>query len=467
MQRLREGLTLALIVLLPFHAFGVTVLTRLFAGPGHAPLAWLALWKEVVVFALIAVTLTELVSRQLSKQSSQPSIDSIDRLVFFFVLIALLVTGLNFAGWGPLLYGAKYDLVPLVLLGVLKLVPWSTAFGQRALRALVAAGCVVSVLGFVSLVLPQSVFSALGYSDLHSLYVPSGPLAPFQQLGGSALRRVQSVMSGPNQLGIWLLLPIAAASVLLWRQPKQRRWRSGVIVCAFVLVCGLLFTASRSAAIAMTAMLFVGAAWANMLGNAKRQLLRMAIAACVFLTILVVLFPDLVIRTASSRDHLARPLQALERIGAHPFGLGLGTAGPATNRYSDACVHLEDGADASWAAQHPQLCVFVGDVQVQPRPNTGASCDCPFLPENWYLQLGVETGVLGMMLFVALLFHVLQSLRAVATTSVVAMPAAMALFGVAVAGLFLHAWEDAAVAYTVWILAAIGLSGQKPKEPAA
>jgi hypothetical protein len=35
------------------------------------------------------------------------------------------------------------------------------------------------------------------------------------------------------------------------------------------------------------------------------------------------------------------------------------------------------------------------------------------------------------------------------------------LTGVAVAGLFLHAWEDAAVAYTMWIFVAAALSAEK------
>jgi hypothetical protein len=38
MQRIRESLALILIALLPFHALAVTLLTKLIAGPGHAPL---------------------------------------------------------------------------------------------------------------------------------------------------------------------------------------------------------------------------------------------------------------------------------------------------------------------------------------------------------------------------------------------------------------------------------------------
>lgn len=134
-------------------------------------------------------------------------------------------------------------------------------------------------------------------------------------------------------------------------------------------------------------------------------------------------------------------------IAAHPLGFGLGSAGPAANHTSDPCVFLEEGADVSWAKDRQNLCVFSGDVQVQP---AGHVCRCPFLPENWYLQVGVELGVIGLVLYLLL----------VGVTSywlLVTRPWfswSLAFVGISVAALFLHAWEDSAVAYTVWTLLA-------------
>ncbi|HRH94076.1 MAG TPA: hypothetical protein PKV72_06125, partial [Candidatus Peribacteria bacterium] len=245
LQQTRERLALALIVLLPFHAFLVTAATRVLSGPGHAPLAALALWKEVAVLMLMGIVFAELVADPAALNRLR-RIDPIDRITCLFAMLALIVTWAHFAGWGPLLYGAKYDLLPLILLAVLKLVPWSKAFGRHALSALLWTGAVVALLGFVMLVLPQNVFTMLGYSDLHSLYVANGPLAPFQQLGGSAIRRMQSVMSGPNQLGIWMLLPLSAAFVALIRTVREKlNWtRMGALA---VLAAALTLTFCRSA----------------------------------------------------------------------------------------------------------------------------------------------------------------------------------------------------------------------------
>ncbi|HRH93764.1 MAG TPA: hypothetical protein PKV72_04520, partial [Candidatus Peribacteria bacterium] len=176
-----------------------------------------------------------------------------------------------------------------------------------------------------------------------------------------------------------------------------------------------------------------------------------------FVVIVAVARPASVLRLASSRGHLEKPLHALQLIGEHPFGIGLGTAGPASNRFSDTCVELEAGADATWAQEHPDLCVMVGGTQVQP----AKPCDCPLLPENWYLQIGIETGVLGLLLFLSLLAVVWNSLLKLKVSVPLAVPVALMLAGVSVAALFLHAWEDAATAYTVWILVAAALSPQK------
>ena len=57
----RERLTIALIALLPLHALLVTVLTKVIAGAGHAPLPVLALWKEALLGIILLIALWEIV----------------------------------------------------------------------------------------------------------------------------------------------------------------------------------------------------------------------------------------------------------------------------------------------------------------------------------------------------------------------------------------------------------------------
>lgn len=439
LQSTRERLALLLIGLLPFHALLVTFGTQVLEGPGNSPLTVLALWKE----ALLGLILLLAVLEWLKKPSIK--LDIFDWLILGMLALSVIVTAQTHGDWKLYAYGFKYDFVPLVAFLVLRRVAWSEGFLDRAFKTILISAGVVCIYGMISWYLPQSFFSLLGYSDLHSLYTPDGPLAAFQQIGGTSIRRLQSTMSGPNQLGLWLLLPF---SIIISRNKKIGSW--GLVVGVFVL-CAMFMTLSRSALLAAAVM--VGLTLWKQLSQSQFWKFAGALFVASFVLAIGSYFtiPDIVVRTASTSDHISRPMEAVRIIRQHPFGLGLGMAGPASNRVSDTCVHLEEGADASWAADRPNLCVFVGDVQAQPEDR---ECSCPLLPENWYLQMGVEMGVLGIVLFVVL--TILLTLRLSGAMQ-------LAFVGVSIAALFLHAWEVTALAYSLWFLISLPL-GQHQRD---
>ncbi|OGJ59912.1 hypothetical protein A2881_02140 [Candidatus Peribacteria bacterium RIFCSPHIGHO2_01_FULL_55_13] len=470
LQRIREGLTLVLIAVLPFHAFLVTVGTKLIAGSGQSPLPVLALWKEAVLGMILLVALVE-IFREWKTESGKWKVDVFDILIVGLIAWSII---LYFVFHFPLstfhfAFGFKYDFLPLVAFLILRRVPWSPWFISTAVAVLLSVGAVVAVYGIAAIFLPMSWFTALGYSDLHSLYVPGGPLAPFQQIESIGIRRMQSVMSGPNQMGLWLLIPWSIAFVDLVR----RRSFAGLLVCS-LLVVGILLSFSRSAWIA-AAVIGAVVAWKHL---SRKQMVMAASFLIVLAVIAVAAFPSIVLRATSTTGHIDRPLQALQIMKEHPLGLGLGSAGPASNRFSDACVDLPAGSDASWAQAHSQLCVFVGGNQVQPPLPSGElrpagqpadrTCSCPLLPENWYLQIGVELGWIGFILYVTLVLMLLKRLTELKIENVKLKKEEFSIFnfqfsiglaflGISIAALFLHAWEDSAVAYTVWILMAMGL----------
>ncbi len=426
-------------------------------GPGHAPLPEFAVWKETLLAVILCLCLVELIARGRSGFRILTRMDVLDVLILILLGLSIVLPiaiGLAFhpAQW---LLGFKYDFIPLVAFLMLRRVPWSDFFRKRVTQVILWAGVAVATYGIATLFLPDSFFLWLGYSPLHSLYIPEGPLAAFQYIGGTSVARIQSTMSGPNQLGLWLLLPL---SILLSRMLKgsvSRFW----FPVSCLLLGALVLTFSRAAWIAAAVITIVVA----FLSLPRRAFWKFsaiggaALAACLLIVALVA--PQILSRVTSNREHLARPLAAMQQMIAHPFGQGLGTAGPATNRTGDACVYLERGADASWAKDQPNLCVFVGKNQVQPPERT---CTCPFLPENWYLQIGVELGVLGFLLYVTLITIVLYRLWK-GRKDPWGFPIFLAFFGISIAALFLHAWEDAAVAYTVWIFAAVELRCKENK----
>lgn len=451
LQYVRERLVLVLIAVLPFHAFLVTVGTKTIAGAGHAPLPMLAVWKEGVLGVILGIALAEIVigirstvSGEQTAESNRRSmvrLDILDMCIIALCMIALVLFAFGKpASLSAFVFGFRYDFVPLIAFMVLRRVTWSADFLHRALRVVLVVAVIVAGYGLIAATLPQSLFTRLGYSDLHSLYLPGGPIAAFQQIGGSALRRVQSVMSGPNQLGLWLLLPFAVA--LLRRRPAD----------VLLILLAVFATLSRSALLGVFVIMTI-VLWRTLSHKRFFQLAAGSFVLGVFATVIGgSVFSDVILRKASSSDHIARPIAALRMIAVHPLGYGLASAGPASNRISDACVHLEVGSDASWASDRPDLCVFVGDEQAQP---IGRTCRCPFLPENWYLQIGVEMGVLGMLIFIMFIVLVLITLAKSYKLKAISYSVFLAFLGVSIAAFFLHAWEDSALSYTLWILVAV------------
>lgn len=462
-QRIRESLALVLVALLPFHAFMVTVLTKWIAGPGHAPLGYLAVWKEGVLAVILLMALIEIVFR-IQNAAFRMKFDVIDLLIVGLLALGIGVSLVNSQLSilnSQFLYGLRYDFIPLIAFLILRRIQWSEWFMDLLPHVLYYTGFAVVLYSFCSRFFPIEWFTWLGYSDLHSLYVPDGPLAAFQQIGDSTIRRVQGPMSGPNQLGLWLLIPLTIGLARLrgaWG--TQARWRFLAYTSGVCLV--LLLTLCRAAWIGAAVIIGI-TLWPVIKSLSRRAVITMLVSAICFLVIAVAAFPSILLRVSSTRGHLDRPLEAIGMMIAHPFGLGLGTAGPATNRTSDSCVMLLPTDDPSWAKPHPNLCVFVGDTQVQPADRV---CHCPFLPENWYLQIGVEMGWVGMIIYLALVIIVLCRLWDVRSqksevskknlfSAYCLLPTFAAL---SIAALFLHAWEDSAVAYTVWVLIAAALS---------
>ncbi len=447
LQRIREFLAIFLVALLPFHALLVTFLTKIFIGPELQPFRLFALWKEFVLLLLLCLALYEILYTCVIHSDQRRRILSVDAFdiglivalayVFFFFRSSVLTP--------QFLLGFKYDFFPLVTFFFLRRVRWSSTFIDRLCAILVMIAVGMSVYGLLTLVLPMAFFVWLGYSDLHSLYLADAPLAAFQQIGGTMIRRVQSTMSGPNQFGLWLLLPLGYCLSQL-----QKNYRHILLVQVCILLLGIFLSYSRAAWLGSFFMIVCSFCMTR--AFSIKKFFYSSTIFLVFCIIFFSLFSNIFLRSQSSRDHFRLPLRAVQTMFTHPLGRGLGSAGPASNAVSDTCVFLSSGSDTTWAKNRDTMCIFVDDVQVQP---SNRICQCPFLTENWYLQWGVEMGFFGLFISVFLLLFTLVIVYREH------LGAFLAFAGLSIAGIFLHSFEDTAIAYSLWILLAVHVSSLK------
>ena len=128
---------------------------------------------------------------------------------------------------------------------------------------------------------------------------------------------------------------------------------------------------------------------------------------------------------------------SLEMFLYNPFGYGLGIAGPA----SQIGNSIESAGD--WV-------IATNTTQTVHR----------FLPENWFVQVLLEQGIIGLVLFSALFIVIWARLfdRIKKHKDYISVAWFTAFVGLCFMWLFIHVFEDAAISYTAFLIFGILLS---------
>ncbi len=354
------------------------------------------------------------------------------RLVWLILVYGLI----NFV-WGAVAYAQHevslkalgYGLIVDIRMPAFFLVTWAIAVRTSRiqiprLRLALWPAVIVVVFGLLQVfVLPHNFLSHFGYGP--------NTIPVYETINSNThYIRIQSTLRGANPLGAYLLIPISVLTVLLVR--GKRSWQYLLFWCASLLA--LYFTFSRSA--------WVGAAlsiavilWFSLRSRRQRQWAAAAICAVLIIGgILGVSFRHNVrvqnilyhtqthsaVKTTSDENHASALEAGLHDVTHEPLGRGPGTAGPA-----------------SVYNNHPAR-----------------------IAENFYIQIGQETGWLGLAIFLLINLGVgyLLWLRR-------ADPLAFGLFacliGLTFVNMLSHAWADDTLAYVWWGLAGIAMAPYK------
>ncbi len=298
-------------------------------------------------------------------------------------------------------------------------------FNTRLLaRVLIIASTTVCLIGIAQYVLPKDIMTHFGYS------LERGVKPMFFIDDKPDLPRIMSTIRDPNSLGAFLILPITILAQALVRSWKTQR-RMLLAGLLLLHVWALFLTFSRSALGATV--LSLGVAFA--LGYQKqirafgKRYSYLIVAGVVILFVGAFALRDQyfvqnVIFHADESTQLDDPQElrvslvqrGIDGIVDKPLGNGPGTAGLVS-------VHNENGG---------------------------------LLPENYFVQVGYEVGVFGLMLFLALLGYVLWQLWQRRQDQIV--QALIASFvGLFLMNLVLMTWANEAVACAWFMLAGAAL----------
>jgi hypothetical protein len=418
---------LILIVLFPFQTFILSLLYK--AGLPASLVYHLGSWKELLAVGVVLAGVKNVIV-------TGRRLDTLDKLALGFVgfvaLYALLqpeiVPGapstsnlllLGFretAGFVLVLFGARHA-------------PLGPGFARRAGTALIAVGAIVSAAGAYEAINPsgwnQFVIQTIHYPQyeqgvLHTQLLNPSNITIYGSVGGGSIVRIGSVFVDELILSFWLVLPFAVA----FERVVRRTATPAVMVSTILIGAALLLTQTRSAILAGLIVAILALQPAAGRSRHWRTQVALILAGLTLLAVPLAFSTHLASRVAatnttadqSSAGHLAGLSDGATTVASHPLGQGLSTGAGTGQRY-----HVTDTT----------------------------------IPENYYLQIGDEVGILPMLVFVALTIVLLVRLRRAGRKDHDPLTTAAwaAGVGLAVSGLFLQTWVDFGVAWTYWGLA--------------
>jgi hypothetical protein len=422
------GVCLAVILLLlPFHAFFST-----WGGTTIGPLLVWKSWKEIILLALVPIVVWLCVLRPDVRRGMWRS--WLNKAIALYVVVTLVMAVGSSASTPAIIAGLLMNLrflAMFVLAEVLVVAnpPWLAGLKKWLTPWMLGTGILLSALAMLQVtVVPKDFLSHFGYNK-------DSTIAPYVLVDQdpNALRAF-ATMRGPNTLAAYLLLPLALA-LLTWWQDKRKWWAFG---SAALMVVALGLTGSRSAWLGAAAMLVL-LAFATLPRAKLIRWIKFGTIPIVLLAVLVLWLTTAVpalrlaifhsggngqvesLTEGSSDKHWQATLMGIEAVVDDPLGQGIGTAGPASF-YNDGNVNI---------------------------------------PEDYFVQIGQETGLFGLAVFLVASVLVWRNLW-INQRDVWGRALLGSFIGLTIVNLFLHGWADDPTAMTWWALA--GLFIVKPKE---
>lgn len=410
---------LALVLIMPLHAFLAISIGNII---GHQ--AIIQSWKEVgLLFAAVAAWSIFFTSKEIKQRvARQPAAWTAK----IFIVVSLVVTAVTHdVGLYDTLLGVKTTLAFLVLFVAVQAATFTKQRWYTLIKAMLIVSSIVGVFAVAQVyILPADFLVRFGYG--------TATVLPYHLVDPAVSSiRIIATFSGPNQLGSFMIIPFIMSLWLILR----KKWLA--FAPFFLTGFALFHSYSRSAWIgALIAALIVF--FIRLKGWWKLTLLApiaaLAIVASILSGPVKAMTTNLTFyvfhgqfvdghTNGSDSNRLNNAQYGLTKIQEQPLGYGLGTAGPASK-------------------------------------NTAQ----PIITENSYLQIGIETGIIGLLLFIATVILTLVALAK--QFGVVDESAALfaAIIGLSATNLFLHTWADSATALVLWGLAGYCLSAQKKEK---
>lgn len=415
----------ALLAYAPLHIFLSTWLGTTF---GQLELA--KIFKDIVLPIGFAATLFATWDVAWFKQFvQQPLIRLIGLYALLTVSFALILSTSQRAEILGVVYNLRFLLI-FVYAGLLLRLYKFEYLRSRALQIVLGAGIVVAAFGVVQYtVLPDDALTHVGYSR------ENGVLPAFHIDDKPDLERVMSTIRDPNTLGSYLIIiiPLLMAGLFATKRSETRQ-----ILIGGILLAGLamLFSFSRSGwvgiVVSMLTFTIVYFAGRYNIGQFVREHRKWLVIGTLIIALLGVGF------------FAARDSYFVQNVILH----------------SDESTTLEDPNELRIRFWQESLTAAVQNPLGHGPGTAGLASiqsDHVILNENYYFQILHEVGLVGLVLFLAILAFVGTKLYQIyrRTHDMYALGLFAAFVGLLATNFLVHIWSNEAVAFTFWALAGL------------
>jgi len=430
-RKLAFWLFIFFVALLPFQAFLLTwIRHQLNLSSGQFFI--MSLWKEFLLGIILFIAGLKI---SIDKKRPVFKILTLDKVILSFGVLFLIYFVFFGGSLAQKIAGLRYDLEFFLIYFLARFFNFDNKQLKSFFKIFLLSSVPVVTFGLLQIVLSPSFLISFGYSPTLSEYMKTGIIPTYDAINPSLpnLYRVQSTFPGALQFSSYLLVVASfGISTFLIKKDKYKFYALVLFVLSLVAIS---VTYTRSAWLGILAAIFV-----VLLVYVRRKMyvilpsLLFILAGSFFIFSFfnfkpiqtLLLHGEIRDNTVvgSTESHQNALSESIGLIKNNPLGRGIGAAGPASKLSEEVIIS-----------------------------------------ESSYLQIVLEVGILGLVLFilvVSALFKYLYTIFKKAKDSInksLSLGLIGALLGISVSSLFLHTWADTATAYLFWFFVGLVVSG--------
>lgn len=342
------------------------------------------------------------------KNKKKISLDRLDVIVLLYILALIIISVLQWVSLKGIAIWLRYNTLFLCVFLILRyLAPWwGIRYAQLGRIFIFSGGLMLLFSLVIRYVFWEMILTFFWFSGQVSVWDVSGAPPIFHGIPGASVVRFQGLLEWPNQMAYFLLIYLGVFMSVCMQYKKYRMINTLIVMWLILL---MIITYSRSVLLGLVwgiCMLGVLYIWKILKKNRSTKFYKIQWKKWGVITLIVVCigivlamqfghkFAEIVMRKGSTSAHYERMVIGLYRFIDAPLWQGLWQAWP-TSRH----IYSVDHSPMDREKLNASLLEVEKKFQKN-NPDFVFSSEHYYIPESWFIQQLIESGIIGTLLFI-------------------------------------------------------------------